>query len=64
MFDSGDRMEGAAVQVPETPVGSMADITIQLVAPASPGTYKGYWQMEAPDGTRFGDRIYVMIVVR
>jgi len=52
------------VDVPETPLGDTADVAVLLLAPADPGTYRGYWQMEALDGTRFGDRSYVLIVVR
>jgi hypothetical protein len=64
-FESGDRMDGPdGVDVPETPLGGTADVAVPLLAPADPGTYRGYWQMEAPDGTRFGDRSYVLIVVR
>lgn len=65
VFVSGDRMDGPdGVDVLETPLGGTIDVTVQLVAPADPGTYRGYWQMQAPDGARFGDRAYVMIVVR
>jgi hypothetical protein len=45
-------------------LGDTADVAVLLLAPADAGTYRGYWQMEAPDGTRFGDRSYVLIVVR
>jgi hypothetical protein len=65
VFESGERMDGPdGVDVPETPLGGTADVAVPLLAPADPGTYRGYWQMEAPDGTRFGDRSYVLIVVR
>ena len=65
VFESGDRMDGPdGVDVPEIPLGNTADVAVPLLAPADPGTYSGYWQMQAPDGTRFGDRAYVMIVVR
>jgi len=65
VFDSGDRMEApAGVDVPETPLGSAADVSVTMIAPDTPGTYKSYWQMEAPDGTRYGDRFYLLIVVR
>jgi len=65
VFVSGDRMDGPdGVDVPETPLGGTADIAVQLLAPTDPGTYRGYWQMQAPDGTHFGDRAYVAIVVR
>jgi hypothetical protein len=52
------------VEVAETPLGETADATVELIAPGDAGTYKGYWQMQAPDGTPFGDQFYVMIVVR
>jgi hypothetical protein len=52
-----------SVRVPETPLGSTADISVAMVAPDVPGTYKGYWQMQDPKGIRFGHRVYVLIVV-
>lgn len=65
VFVSGDQMGGPnRVPVPETALGDTVDVDVSLVAPTSPGTYKGYWQMQTPDGTRFGDQIYVVIVVR
>jgi len=64
VFVSGDPLGGPdGVDVPETPLEGTADIAVPLHAPSNPGTYKGYWQMQAPDGSRFGDRAYVMIVV-
>jgi hypothetical protein len=49
--------------VPNTPLGSTADISVDMVAPETPGTYKGTWQMQTPDGAAFGDQAYLMIVV-
>lgn len=64
VFVSGDRMGApGAVAVVDTPVGGAADIAVLMVAPDAPGTYKGYWQMQAPDGARFGERVHVQIVV-
>jgi hypothetical protein len=64
VFVSGDRM-GAPdmVAVVDTPVGKTADIAVLMVAPDAPGTYEGFWQMRAPDGSPFGERAYVQIVV-
>jgi len=63
-FDSGDQMSApASVPVSDTPLGGDVDISVDMVAPGAPGSYKGFWQMQAPDGTRFGDRVYVLIVV-
>jgi len=65
VFVNGNKMDGPdSVEVAETSLGSTVDVAVSLIAPVTLGTYKGYWQMQSPDGTRFGDTIYVMIVVR
>jgi len=43
--------------------GRIVDISVEMVAPDSPGTYKGYWRLQRPDGTFFGDQAYLQIVV-
>jgi hypothetical protein len=54
---------------PETvPVGAVAvasevEVSVNLRAPSEPGTYRGNWELEAADGTRFGPRLYVRIIV-
>ncbi len=64
VFVSGNPMGGpAAVSVPATAAGAQTDISVNLTAPAVPGTYRGNWQLQAPDGTRFGAVIWVQIVV-
>jgi hypothetical protein len=64
VFVSGDQMGGpASVSIAATAAGSETDISVNLVAPATPGTYRGNWQLQAPDSTRFGAIIYVKIVV-
>lgn len=64
VFVSGDRMAAPdAVEVPDTPIGETVDISVDMVAPDSPGTYQGNWQMQGPDGVRFGERVYVKIAV-
>ena len=45
------------------PAGGEADIAVQMVAPRQAGTYQGYWQMQTPGGTLFGDQIWVKIAV-
>jgi hypothetical protein len=52
-----------SVPVPETPLGGTADVAVQMQAPTTPGTYRGYWQMRVPSGDWLGDRVYVQIVV-
>ena len=39
------------------------DINVNLVAPEQSGSYKGFYTMQAPNGTLFGDRIWVQIEV-
>lgn len=64
VFVDGDQLGApAAVAVPDTPVGGTALIVVPLVAPTHPGTYRSTWQMQTADGERFGDRVYVQIVV-
>jgi len=64
VFDAGDQMGAPeSVPVPDTSLDSTADISVEMTAPDAAGTYKGYWQMQGPDGTRFGSRVYVLIVV-
>ena len=64
IFVSGDPLGGPA-EVDVSPVApdSSSDISVDLAAPADPGTYRGNWQLQAPDGTRFGSVIYVKIIV-
>jgi len=64
VYISGDAMGGpASVPVAAVAPGSTTDVSVNLIAPATPGTYRGNWQLQAPDGTRFGSVIYVQIVV-
>jgi hypothetical protein len=65
VFISGDALDGPN-EVPIT--GEVApeatyDVSVNLVAPASPGTYKGNWQMRNAGGALFGTRLYVQIEV-
>jgi polar amino acid transport system substrate-binding protein len=45
------------------PVGSTADVSVNMVAPKSPGTYSATWQMRDDKGVSFGERIWVGIRV-
>jgi hypothetical protein len=64
-FISGERMNGPeSMALGQTVLpGAEVDITIDLIAPGSEGTYQGQWQLTAPDGTSFGAKPYVEIVV-
>ncbi len=64
VFSSGERMNGPdSVPAGAAAAGATIDVSVSLVAPGAPGTYRGYWQLQAPDGTRFGSPFYVQIVV-
>jgi len=43
--------------------GNTVDVSVPLVAPAEPGRYVGYWRLRAPDGRKFGQRLWVSITV-
>ena len=64
VYVSGDPMGGpTAVDVPPTAPGSNVDVSVDLVAPATPDTYRSTWQLQGPDGVRFGSQVFVQIVV-
>ena len=63
-FVSGDPLGGpAAVDVQSVAPGSNTDVSVDLVAPNTPGTYRSTWQLQGSDGVRFGSQIYVQVVV-
>jgi hypothetical protein len=64
-FISGERMNGSdSTPLGETvPPGGEVDLSIDLIAPGTNGAYRGQWQLIAPDGTPFGAKPYVEIVV-
>eukprot|EP01118_Nematostelium_gracile_P009690 TRINITY_DN3272_c0_g2_i1.p1 TRINITY_DN3272_c0_g2~~TRINITY_DN3272_c0_g2_i1.p1 ORF type:complete len:553 (-),score=140.54 TRINITY_DN3272_c0_g2_i1:92-1750(-) len=56
---SQDTYVGVPALVPENSV----EVSVSMTAPKLPGRYVGYWRLSTPDGTRFGQRIWVDIVV-
>ena len=55
VFESGDQLSGDN-SVPlsgDVPPGSQVDITVDLTAPISAGSYKGIWQMRDAEGIIF-----------
>jgi hypothetical protein len=62
-FADGDQMGGpGSVDVPETVAGESAEISVELIAPAEAGRYRGYWQMCVNQSECFGEKVYVQIV--
>ncbi len=43
--------------------GQMYDMYVDLVAPAAPGIYQGFWSMRSPGGILFGESVWVGIEV-
>lgn len=63
-FVSGDAMNGTYVRIPTTvKPGQTVDVSVDLNAPNKAGNYKGNWQMRSPQGSGFGQTIWVSIKV-
>ena len=70
-FIGGDQMGAAdSLPLPQTvPVSQTLDVEISMIAPLEPGTYRGNWQLAAPDGELFGingnieDAFWLQIIV-
>ena len=61
---SGDLMGSSSSQaLPVISSTSVADISVDLVAPVSPGTYTTSWRIRAADGTVFGPEMYLTIII-
>ncbi len=69
VFAEGNQMGGpTAAPLPQlVPPGAEVDLSLPLTAPDAPGTYRGDWLLQAPDGSTFGSRgdftFYLQIVV-
>ena len=64
VFVQGNSMGGQ----PQSIQGTVApnqnyDMSVSMQAPTTPGTYAGWWQMVNAQGTPFGTRVWVEIVV-
>ena len=63
-FVSGAQMGGMNRYLPyQVNPGETIDLSIDLIAPTTPGTYQGYWQIKTPTGFGVGFAIWVQIVV-
>jgi Ig-like domain from next to BRCA1 gene len=67
-FITGDQMGGKDIVLSKdadfTDPGHSQTFIVKLQAPATAGTYKGYWQMKNATGVEFGSRVWVDIVVK
>lgn len=64
VYVGGPKLEGSdSAYVPITPTGECAVVVVTLVAPTEPGLYRTFWQMQAPSGRLFGDKIWISFEV-
>jgi hypothetical protein len=64
-FVGGDKLTDVS-QVPigkEVQTGESVEVSVDVRAPARNGRYISYWRLCAPDGTRFGHRVWIDIIV-
>ena len=55
VFVSGDKMGALIGDLPQrVRPGETVDVSVTLTAPSMPGDYRGYWKLEADNGTQFG----------
>lgn len=63
-FITGEKMGAPDFQaVPSTPPGGLADISVPMYSPTSPGTFESRWRMVEPNGVPFGQTVLVIIQV-
>lgn len=63
-FDGGDRMGGQdQYDLLSVNPGATWNQPVDLRAPSTSGTYRGYWRMATPSGVKFGNRVWVDIRV-
>jgi len=64
-FKRGDQMRAPEfVRLPKIVLpGEEIDVSVPMVAPASPGCYFGHWRLAELNGRKFGQRVRVLIKV-
>lgn len=61
---SGDLLGASSPQaIGLVNAGANGDLSVEMTAPGSPGTYTSIWRMRASDGTVFGPDLAVTIIV-
>jgi hypothetical protein len=64
VFVGGSQMGAPTiVSITATIAGANVDVSVPMVAPVAPDTYKGNWRMQSGDGTVFGSTVWVSVVV-
>ena len=54
----------STVPIPTAAPGDLIDLSLPMRAPAEPGTYASYWQLQNASGTLFGTLLAVQMQVR
>jgi len=63
-FVGGDKLSNVeSVAVAPISASEELDIAVDMVAPPKPGRYVSYWRLVQPDGSKFGQRVWVDIIV-
>ena len=63
-FTGGEGMGGTSVTLQSVvKIGEETELSVQLTAPSTNGTYRGNWRMTNLTGSYFGDEVYVLIIV-
>ncbi len=64
VYVSGDQMSGRNISIPMTVAPNQTvDLSVDMVAPSGNGNYQGNWQMRSPQGSNFGQTIWVKVSV-
>jgi len=64
IFVGGDSLTPTtSIVVPPIEPTAEVDIAVDMVAPSKPGRYVAYWRLACPDGSRFGQRVWIDIIV-
>jgi hypothetical protein len=64
VYVSGETLSApVSVVVPVTAPDAQVDVSVSMIAPTAPGTYRSNWQLQDPQGKSFGGIFYVQIVI-
>jgi len=64
VYVGGEQMQAPErVAVPQTAPGEVAEISVEFVAPSTTGEHRSEWQLATGAGEKFGDTVWMIIVV-
>ncbi|CAN5138209.1 hypothetical protein BH11PAT1_BH11PAT1_3460 [soil metagenome] len=63
-FDGSLPLGPLEFDMPEIKPGETREVFMTFDVPSVPGTYRAVYEIQRPDGLRFGDPFWVLIVVR